>query len=206
MTSLSFLVPTHREDRPLKRALDSIWPQLGVADEVIVIGDTYDGPLPSVERLVLSYSARSSSNASIRYLPHDAGRHTFGHDQLNYGLQFARGDYWHCSDDDDIWAPGAVEKMRTGIAVRPGAVHLFRFRAYNGLTYWLQPGLVVRNFIGGHCLVAPNVPGKYGQFAPEYSGDFDQIEQTVNLNGGPGAAVWHNQIVAIARPTAGVLA
>lgn len=196
--SLSFLVPTHMEGRPLKRALDSIAPQLGPADEVIVVGDTYDGPLPGVEQLVKSFG--------FRYIDHDAGRHTFGHDQLNYGLRFARGDYWHCSDDDDAWAPGAVEKMRKAITADPGKVHLFRFRAYNGLTYWLRQGLVERDTIGGHCLVAPNIVGKYGEFGSTYSGDFDMVESTVNLNGGPEAAVWHNQIVAIARPTSAVYA
>lgn len=192
--TFSFIVPTHREDRPLQRCLESVLPQLGRSDQVLVVGDTHDGPLPAVEALVRSYGPR------FRYLAHDAGHHCFGHCQINAALPLAKGRYVHCNDDDDTWAPGAVDAMRSAIAETPGLPLLFRFRAYWGTSYWQERGLFARDHIGGHCLVAPNVAGKVGRFACQYSGDFDWLASTVAYYGGPEAAVWRDELVAIARP------
>lgn len=197
--TFSFVVPTHREDRPLKRCLDSIVRQLGSEDEVIVVGDTTDGSLFGVEMLVSSYDQR------FRYLSHSPGFHDYGHSQLNYGIERARGDYLHCNDDDDVWAPGSVAIMRSTAQAWPERPLLFRFISYVGVVYWHTRGLFVRNHIGGHCLVAPNIPGKVGKWGSAYNGDFDYLESTIELHGGIENAVWCDQIVVIARPTADVL-
>lgn len=191
--TLSLLVPTHREDRPLRRCLDSVRPQLERGDEVIVVGDTHDGPLPAVEALVKSYGK------PYRYVAHDAGYHDFGHSQLNYGISLATGDYIHCNDDDDIWTPDALQAFRKMAShVREPVPFLFRFKSYLGPIFWMQPGLFVRNWIGGHCLLAPRQYA--GQWGPEYNGDFDWLESTVNNAGGLDSAVWCEAIVAVARP------
>lgn len=192
--SISFLVPTHREDRPLSRALDSIVFQLHPDDEVLVIGDTLDGPLPGVERLVARYGSQ------FKYLPFNAGRHTYGHDQLNYGLSEAQGDYLHVSDDDDVWTPIAGEAMRRAISDYSDSPHLFRFRAHFGLVFWDQYGVIRRDHIGGHCLLAPNVPGKIGRWGEAYAGDFEYLRETIDLHGGDSSVVWHEDLVVIARP------
>jgi glycosyltransferase involved in cell wall biosynthesis len=192
--TFSFVVPTHREDRPLKRCLDSIAWQLGKEDEVIVVGDTCDGPLPMVEHLVSTYDVR------FQYLPHDAGGyHDFGHSQLNYGIARARGEWIHCNDDDDVWLPGALDVMRAGALTAGGAPLLFRFVSYvGGMIIWAQRGRLERNWIGGHCLVAPNDQDKLGKWAPDYTGDFDYIEQTVQKHS--GQAIWREEIICKARP------
>jgi glycosyltransferase involved in cell wall biosynthesis len=194
--SISFLVPTHRADRPLERCLDSIAPQLGPYDEVLVIGDTLDGPLPSVEALI-----RQNYDSRFRYLAHDAGHHCWGHCQLNYGLAFAKGDWIHANDDDDIWTPGAAQAMRAGILGSGGQPLLFRFVSYvNRMPIWIERGRFERNWIGGHCLVYPNDPDRMGHYADIYNGDFDMLESTVNFYGGPEQAVWREEILCIARP------
>lgn len=191
--SLSLLVPTHREDRPLKRCLDSVKDQLYARDEVIVVGDTLDGPLDGVEALVKSYGPR------YRYLPVNTGHHCFGHCQLDAGVAVARGDYIHCNDDDDVWTPTALESFRKmGGSLKAPLPILFRFKSYVGPIFWIAPGLFARNMIGGHCLLAPRE--KAGHFTCAYSGDFDYVESTVNAYGGPENAVWCEEIVAIARP------
>lgn len=194
--SISLLVPTHREDRPLRRALESVRGQLKGHDEVIVIGDTCEGPLPGVEALVTEFGPR------YRYAAHNAGVHDWGHAQLNYGMTLAEGDYIHCSDDDDVWAPGALEMFRAmaGIVSEP-TPFLFRFLSYHGLVYWTQQGHFERNWIGGHCLLMPNVKDKLGHFGSEYNGDFDYVESAVNHYGGPAQAIWRDEIVAFARPS-----
>lgn len=194
MNNLSFLIPTHREDRPLARALNSIVGQLSPYDEVLVIGDIADGPLPRVERLVARYGPR------FKYLPFDAGRHTYGHDQLNWGLTQAQGDYIHVSDDDDVWTPTAAQAMRRAISEAPGVPHLMRFRAHFGLIFWDELGVIRRDHIGGHCLLAPNLPGKVGRWGAEYSGDYEYVRSTIDLHGGNESVVWDIDIVAVARP------
>lgn len=198
MTSISFLVPTHREDRPLARALNSIEPQLQPGDEVLVMGDTHSTQLPMVEKLVESYGPQ------FKYVPHDAGHHCYGHCQLNVGLMLAEGDYFHCSDDDDVWTPGAAEIMRHVAKVEPDTAILLRFVSYVIGPVWLRPGLFERNYIGGHCLFAPNDKAKIGKFACEYAGDFDYVAQTVDAYGGPQNVPWRDEIIAIARPTGAV--
>jgi glycosyltransferase involved in cell wall biosynthesis len=191
--TMSLLVPTHREDRPLQRCLESVQGQLKRGDEVIVIGDTHDGPLDGVEEIVKRFGHQ------YRYLPIDAGHHCWGHCQLDAAIAIAQGDYIHCNDDDDIWATDALETFRTAASgVRAPVPFLFRFRSYVGPVFWVSPGLFGRNMIGGHCLLAPRE--KAGHFTCQYTGDFDYVESTVNKFGGPGGAVWNEAIVAIARP------
>jgi cellulose synthase/poly-beta-1,6-N-acetylglucosamine synthase-like glycosyltransferase len=194
--SISFLVPTHKENRPLERCLNSIAPQLGPDDEVLVIGDTFDGPLPGVEALI-----RQNFDARFRYLPYDAGYHDYGHSQLNYGVHHARGQWIHANDDDDIWTPGAVQAMRAGIVAAGGQPLLYRFVSYvNRMVVWFERGRFERNYIGGHCLVYPNDPERLGSYGPAYNGDFDMLESTVGFYGGPDKAIWREEILCIARP------
>lgn len=191
--TLSLLVPTHREDRPLRRALQSIEHQLRSGDEVIVVGDTHDGALPMVESMVLSFGPQ------YRYMAVDAGHHCFGHCQLDAGIATAKGDYIHCSDDDDVWTPDALATFRRcAREVHEPVPFLFRFKSYVGPVFWVQPGLFARNLIGGHCLLAPRAGA--GKFTCAYNGDFDWVESTVQHYGGPTQAVWCEDIVAIARP------
>lgn len=190
---LSLLVPTHREDRPLRRALDSVKPQLKPGDEVIVVGDTHDSALPGVESTVKSYGKQ------FRYMAVDAGHHCFGHCQLDAGIATAKGDYIHCSDDDDVWCADALETFRQCAAsISEPAPFLFRFKSYHGPIFWVRPGLFERDLIGGHCLLAPREGA--GKFTCAYNGDFDWLNTTVEKYGGPTRAIWREEIVCIARP------
>jgi GT2 family glycosyltransferase len=195
VASFSFIVPTHREDRPLARCLSSIRDQLDPSDEVIVVGDTHDGPLPGVEARVRDYGPQ------FRYLSLDAGHHCFGHHQLDYGISQAQGEYIHCNDDDDVWTPDAVAHMRKGVNLYPQFALLFRFHSYFGIDFWDFAGNMERNHIGGHCLVTPNVPGKVASWTCDYTGDFEYVANTVAAFGGPQKAIWVNEFVARARPT-----
>lgn len=194
LPSISFLVPTHREDRPLYRCLESIYKQLGPHDEVIVIGDITDRAMPMVERLVASYGTQ------FKYLSHTTGQHTYGHDQLNYGIEHAKGDWLHCNDDDDVWTPGCVDIMRSAAIESKDRPILFRFLSYHGIIFWVERGMFEYERVGGHCLFTPNISGKVGKWTSRYQGDWDYIESTVNLHGGPESIIWREEIVAVARP------
>lgn len=193
--TLSILIPTHREDRPLRRALNAIAPQLKHGDEVVVVGDTHSGDLPMVEHLVHEFGPQ------YRYMAVDAGHHCYGHCPLDAGIATAEGDYIHCSDDDDIHTEDALKNFRKFASAVPKPLpFLFRFKSYVGPIFWVRAGLFARNWIGGHCLLMPNVKGKLGKFTCEYNGDFDYVESAVNHYGGPQNAVWREELVAIARP------
>lgn len=186
---------THREDRPLARCLDSIAPQLAPGDEVIVALDTHDGMLPGVEARVTAYGSQ------FRTVSLDAGHHCWGHCQHNLALTQAKGDYIHLNDDDDVWEPDAAANIRTAAKAFPSKVLLFRFVSYIGRqVFWDRVGHMERDFIGGHCLVVPNVQTKIGRFRCQYNGDYDWIESTVNAFGGPENAIWLTDIIARARP------
>jgi glycosyltransferase involved in cell wall biosynthesis len=194
--SISVLIPTAGR-ATLERALHSVVPQLGSEDEVIVVGDIHDGRLPGTEGVVRRFGPQ------VRYLPHDAGHHCFGHCQLNAAIETARGDYIHCNDDDDIYTPDAFSTFRraTRRLDEPRPL-LFRFRSYYGPVFWDTEGVIRENHIGGHCLLMPNLPGRTGRFTCRYQGDYDWIRSTLDLwPNKEGDALWEPSIIALARPS-----
>ena len=197
--SLSLVIPTHSPRRPLERCLRTVFWQLQPQDEVIVVGDTRDGPLPSVQLLVEGFGHQ------FRYYEHDGGRMSWGHDQVNYGFRMAHGDWLHANDDDDAYTPDALSSFRQAIAQYGETAMLFRFQSYVGnaagrLVFWLERGLYGRNMIGGHCLLQPNVTGKIGWAGEAYNGDFDMVDGAVQAWGGPETVPWVDSIIAVARP------
>ena len=190
--SVTFIVATHRDDRPLARCLHSIAYQMGPNDEVIVVGDTLESELAETQKIV------SSFGSSFRYLPYNAGHHCWGHCQHNYAITQAQGEYIHLNDDDDVWTQNARHDIARAMKTWPGQLFLFRFKSYFGTIFWENPGLMARNHIGGHCMVVPNDQDKIGKFTCEYSGDFDWIRDT-HLNYSE-RAIWIDAILAQARP------
>jgi hypothetical protein len=136
----------------------------------------------------------------FRYVPFDAGRHAYGHPQLDVGISLARGAYLSFQDDDDVWAPGAVAAIHNGIRAHPERPLLFRFLNYYQFVIWLQVGLFQEGCIGGHCLVCPNRPGALGTWTDNYTGDWGFVDETVRRQGGSAALVWMDDVIAIARP------
>lgn len=195
--TLSLIIPT--QGRPtLERALASARDQLGLGDECWVVVDTHGMSTPEFSAIA---ERVGKFGPQFWITGRDAGCHDFGHSQVNHGIACARGDYIHVSDDDDVWCPGALAVMREAIVAHPGRVFLFRFRSYlGGTVFWLQPGLVRQACIGGHCLLAPNLPGKLGQWGARYEGDYDAITATLALHDQP--PVWVDFIVCEQRPRA----
>lgn len=160
-----------------------------------MVGDTFHGTdLSGVREFV-------ESQQHWRWLEHDAGRAAWGHPQINFGITQATGDYLMFMDDDDVYYGDALANVRRAVKhLDPPRPLLFKFRARRagGATFWLQRGLVQRNTIGGHCIVVPNVQEKIGRWADEYSGDFDFIEETLEL-WKPLEPVWRDEVIVDAR-------
>jgi glycosyltransferase involved in cell wall biosynthesis len=201
--TLTAIVPTPGQGRPLRRCLQSLVMQLRPGDECLVVGDCVDGPLPEVEALVASFGPL------FHYLPFNGGEHSWGHFEINYGIEHAKGDYLVANDDDDIFAPGAFAIIRRVIRELPAPRPLlFRFQSYLGGLYWNEGcrhsdgRLVARqDFIGGHCAVFPNIPERLGRWTARYQGDFDFVRSTLDLwPNKDDDAIWREEIIAIARP------
>ncbi len=195
--TISFIIPTFDPSRPLARAIGSVARQLLPGDEVLVIGDVHDGPCSVAQRCCTEFS---DAGYNVQYLEYDAGHHCWGHEQVNYGFDNASGDLLNVNDDDDIWTPVAAFAIRTAGTMYSGLPLLFKFNSYTNGIYWKEKGLVKRDYIGGHCLVQPNVTDKIGKMACAYNGDFDMIHECLMAHGGYDSAVWINHLIAIARP------
>lgn len=201
---ITVLIPTQGRDT-LERCLRSVVDNgLRAGDEVIVVIDAHgmtDEAAAAIERRVAAFGKR------FRAVRHDAGGHTWGHCELNVGLELARpGNYITGNDDDDVYAPGAFAAFRAAIAsdVPPGEAGEPRLHVFRFMPPWRSPLPEGRDFaegrIGGHCMFVPNVPGKVGRFGHHYQGDWTYIAETIALWGGDDAVVLHDDIVAICRP------
>lgn len=199
--TLGIVIPSAGRDT-LRRTLDSMAPQMREGDRCIVVGDTLDGPLPQTEAIVADYPW-------CRYVAFRGLSHTFGNAEINHGLPLVGGDWVLCQDDDDIYTPDAFDAIRATIRQlhRPRPL-LFRFRSYHGgMVFWDRAAkaawdrgrVLLEHHIGGHCLVAPNVPGRVGLRGLHYQGDYTWIADTVR-RWEPVRPLWIDRVIAVARP------
>ena len=187
---LGIVIPTQGRET-LQRAMESCWSQMAPQDELIIVVDRYEMP---------TFHQRFTHPQTM-VLNYDAGHHCWGHCQLNYGLSIARADYILCQDDDDIYAPGAFDRIRSAIdALKQPRPLLFRFQSWFGPIFWDEPGVARESHIGGHSAVFPN-DERLGRFTCRYAGDFDYIRSTLDNWGGDHRAVWVDDVIAIARPS-----
>lgn len=191
MTSLSIIVPTPDGDG-LHRLIASIDPQIEIGDDVLIVGDTHDAPLSWLA------SEIEGKGPPYRFLPLDAGHHCWGHCQINYGITQATGEYLVFIDDDDIFTPEALHIIRARVQEQSEPRPLmFKFHAARLGRTLPERYEVVESAIGGHCLVAPNIPEKLGLWGCRYGGDFDWIEST--LAHWPAGPAWYDDVIADAR-------
>lgn len=188
---LSIIVPTPDGDG-LHALFESLYDQLGPGDEVLVVGDTHDGPLPFVAALI------TTIGPPFRYLAHDAGHRCWGHCQINYGITQAMGDYLVFIDDDDRFTPGAFSAIRAAIAQQSEPrVLMFKFHCRRLGRTLPERYEIAESAIGGHCIVPPNIPDMLGMWGEHYGGDFAFIEST--LAHWPHGPAWYDTVIADAR-------
>jgi glycosyltransferase involved in cell wall biosynthesis len=127
---------------------------------------------------------------------------TYGNQARDNAMAKATGTHLLFLDDDDAYTPDALATMRQAIAVMPDRVHIFRMRYDHGLVLWYAPALASGN-IGTPMVAIPNQPGRLGVWAAHshYESDFAFIHDTVRLR--DDEPVFHEDIVALVRPTAG---
>lgn len=197
MVTLSIIIPTCDPARPLRRCLASIASQpLLPGDEVIVVGDMVDNPLVEVAALMRDMPPQ------FIYLPTQNPKgHTWGHEEINLGIEVAGGDYLVFNDDDDVFVKGAFDAIRGAAAalVEPRPM-MFRFVTQPRALLWATPEIRYER-VGGHNLVTPNIKERLGRWTERYQGDFDFIRSTIDLWPNKDAdIVWDERVIAFARP------
>ena len=194
---LSVLIPTRDPKRPLERVLKSILHQpIGPDDEVLVGIDERGLEAPEIMEIVKKVLSFGPQFRAITVLHN---HNCWGHCVINNLIVNAKKDYIVCNDDDDIFTQGAFDTIRAEIKKLPHPKPLlFKWQPYfGGMPLW-QEKYIVRTRVGGHCLVAPNIPEKLGRYTCEYSGDFDWVNSTClkwNMD-----IEWATPVIAIARP------
>lgn len=169
-------------------------------DELIIVTDGFEIADPLALHMNILQMASGSGAGQIAYQELDSGHHCWGHCQINHGISLAKGQYIVLNDDDDAFTPGAFDRIRARVAeLEKPAPLLYRFQAWYGQVFWDEPGIARENHIGGHCAVFPN-DARLGRFTCRYQGDYDYIRSTLDNWGGDDAAVWVDDVIAIARP------
>jgi hypothetical protein len=95
-------------------------------------------------------------------------------------------------DDDDVYAPGGLEKMRRFAREHPGRIGIFKMEHPVGTTHWRKDEPVLRFAnVSSQNFLVPNVPGRLGRWTDRpprpgggvYDGDYAFIARTVELQG-----------------------
>jgi glycosyltransferase involved in cell wall biosynthesis len=180
----------------LGRTLGSIKSQRGgdVDIEVIVVADEGD----AAARRIFEEQAAERPVWRFEELTGEG----WGYPQRQRGIDVARGDYLLFIDDDDVYTPGAFEKIRAAVAMHPGRIVVFRMDVHGSLIWRADPPFLrVRN-VGMEMVAIPRLDGKLGAFRPplRYTSDFDFIAETVALQREP---VWSKDVIAIFNQDAG---
>lgn len=196
---ISVVVPTTGR-RTLVRTLASIHQQLPkhskLTLEVLVVGDTTDGPVPFAELVVRHYEEKMP----VRYLTADGG-HCWGNPARNYAMHQATGHWLSFMDDDDIYARGAFIAIYDGImnqAIDKPRPMIFNMIAPDGETVPGDHRSIEQGHVGTPCIVTPMVPGLLGRWGDRYEGDYDFIRSTMEL--WTGEPDWQTATIAICRP------
>jgi glycosyltransferase involved in cell wall biosynthesis len=122
----------------------------------------------------------------------------------------ALGSHLTFIDDDDVYAPDALDKMRRFALEHPGCIGIFKMQHVVGTTHWRagEPALRYANVSTQNFLV-PNVPGKLGRWheiprpgGGTYAGDYAFITETADLQGDP---VFVDEVTVYVRPYANPL-
>lgn len=122
------------------------------------------------------------------------------------GMERARGSHLAFMDDDDVYGPGALEKMRRFARDNPGRIGIFKMKHPVGTTHWRdgEPVLRYANVSSQNFLV-PNVPGRLGRWTDRpprpgggaYDGDYAFIARTVEMQGEP---LFVDEVTVFVRP------
>lgn len=193
--SICIITPTI--GRPtLRRTLES-GAMLVEHDEWLVMAD---GPQDAA--LIVSLAGIKLA-CGVKIIESEAKLGDYGNSLRDQAMSIATQDYFVFVDDDDIFAPNAIQIIKREIAEHHPRPIMFRMINGNGELLWRTREVTAGN-IGGSMFCCPNVPGKLGTWAngAGHQSDLAFIEHTLKLYG-PGwrqNLFWSGDVIVHCRP------
>lgn len=197
MTNPTICVITPTIGRPsLQRTLES--GVLGEGDSWRVIADG-----PEIHRVVRANIDLPHTLPCISLSTSFEATGNYGNKLRDLAIATAQESYFVFLDDDDIFAPGAVNIIKEAIAKHHPRPIIFKMINGNGEILWRNREVTPGN-VGGSMFVCPNVPGKLGRWAngAGHRSDYEFIRQTLESYG-PGwrqEIVWSDEVIIHCRP------
>jgi hypothetical protein len=121
----------------------------------------------------------------------------WGHRARDLAMPRASGTHLMFCDDDDIYAPDALQTVRGKVCGNPHRVHLFAMKL--GETVYEPDEPVTIGRVGTPMIVVPNVPEKLGSWGTTtYEGDWEFLSSTLAKRG--DRPICHPEVIAMIRP------
>lgn len=115
----------------------------------------------TLDRAIRSATSQMLAGDELIVCYDDSG--DWGITPRNRAIAAATGTHLTFLDDDDVYLPGALEKVREFACDHPGRIGIFQMnRGLYGVA-WREPDPTLINTSSG-MYVVPNVPGKVGRF------------------------------------------
>ncbi len=195
--SVTIVVPTI--GRPtLLRALAALAPQLGPADQVVVVAD----PVGNVGMARGAYDEVASDDRWT-WLVLDKPGDDHGYAARTLGMAHATGTHIGFADDDDQSTPTALEAMRAHACDVPVFLQMRYGTGDDGVGYILWHQKILRyGMVGSPMILVPNEPRKFGVWRDHAGvgsagGDYQFAVGCVAEMGQPR---WVEHIVCHVRP------
>lgn len=145
---------------------------------------------PTLARTLTSIAAQLHPGDELIAVCNDNG--DFGNTASLEGARRAIGTHILFCDDDDIFLPGAIDRMRAWAAAHPQKIGVFRRRFSTGELQWQSP-VIARGSVQRMLLCLPN-RGLGG-----WSGlDQDFLVDTARVQ--DAEILWVDEVVGLARP------
>jgi glycosyltransferase involved in cell wall biosynthesis len=146
---------------------------------------------PTLSRTLASIAPQLRPGDEIIVVRDDSG--DSGDTPRADAMRRARGTHLAFLDDDDVYVPDGLEKMRRFARANPGRIGIFKMEHYDGTTHWREGEPVLRySNVSTQNFLIPNVPEKLGrwqkQAQPEspdktHAGDYVFLNETIALQG-----------------------
>jgi glycosyltransferase involved in cell wall biosynthesis len=151
---------------------------------------------PTIARTLKSLIPQLEPGDEVMILRDDSG--DAGDTPRNEAMPRAAGTHLLFMDDDDVYVPDALAKMRRFADENPGRIGIFRIEYTAGPKRWTVPELKNRN-VSTQIFLVPNVPGKLGvwEHRGTVHGDFVFISETARLQGDP---IFVDEVTVRVRP------
>jgi hypothetical protein len=127
----------------------------------------------------------------------------YGNSLRDYAIRVSQSKYFIFLDDDDIFAPGAIQIIKQEIALHHPKPIIFKMVNGNGEHLWRTRDITPGN-VGGSMFCCPNIPGKLGKWdnGAGHRSDFEFIRGTLEKYGPDWRQqlAWSGEVIIHCRP------